>query len=410
MIYIGKPYLEKNEDKTRLCATVNYDGKDETIWYEVDNEYADCLCYERADAFLVAFLPYAMAFKHDIKIDSEISERLYYQLKNYYIPSLGKFTEMYNHINIEHKGLSSEDYSSTGRRGVATGFSAGVDSFYSVLKHLDSNTKSYNLTHLTFFKVGATGSFGGEKADQAFVERTKEFQNFADKVGLPFVIVNSNVSEHARMSYNKIHTFRSMSAVLAVQKLFKTYYYSSTGTIKDFSFDTVDVANFDFFNLNNFSVEGMEMYSVGLDSERLEKQDFISKFDITYDYLNVCNKEAFNCCKCEKCIRTMAGFHTLGVLDKYSKVFDVEGYYKNLSSRLAVLEGRKHDGSAEGNIDKVLLKDMKKAGIKIPIAVKIKAIPYTTKAIAYKYARRIRPIRRWYHKKMSAELGCNYVD
>ena len=45
----------------------------------------------------------------------------------------------------------------------------------------------------------------------------------------------------------------------------------------------------------------------------------IGKSQIALDNLRVCweNRESrFNCCKCEKCLRTMLNLHTAGVLDK----------------------------------------------------------------------------------------------
>ena len=209
MIKIGKPYVKEMPNSTRLCASVNYDGSDHEIWYGVEKKYAEFLCWERADAFLLAFLPYAMAFEHDIVIDAPVSERLYYQLVNYYIPCLAKFTHYYSAIQIDCTELDSTNFG-INASGVATGFSAGVDSFYSVLKHLDNEEEEYKLTHLTFFKVGATGSFGGEKAERVFKHRVNQFKEYATLHNLEFVIVDSNISEHARMSYNYIHTFRSM--------------------------------------------------------------------------------------------------------------------------------------------------------------------------------------------------------
>ena len=96
MIKIRKPYIKIKEEKVRLCSVVNYDGNDNEIWYEVDKEYGEFLCHERADAFLLAFLPYAMAFKHDIEIEGAVSEKLLYQLNNYYIPALSKFSNIIN--------------------------------------------------------------------------------------------------------------------------------------------------------------------------------------------------------------------------------------------------------------------------------------------------------------------------
>lgn len=61
MIKIGKPYVKEMPNSTRLYAIVNYDGSDHKIWYGVEKKYAEFLCWERADAFLLAFLPCAKA-------------------------------------------------------------------------------------------------------------------------------------------------------------------------------------------------------------------------------------------------------------------------------------------------------------------------------------------------------------
>lgn len=410
MIKIGKPYIKEMEDETvRLCSIVNYNGKNNEIWYGVSRKYAQYLCFERADAFLLAFLPYAMAFKHDIKVEGALSERLYYQLHNYYLPAMEKFSNYYKSIKIKCDILDSTDFSSKAC-GVGTGFSAGVDSFYTVLKHLNNPEESFALTHLTFFKVGATGSFGGKKADNTFIHRINQFKSFADLVNLPFLTVDSNISEHACMSFNYIHTYRTISVVLALQKLFHVYYYSSSTTIGDFSFNVVAAGNFDFFSLNCFAVEGMALFSSGLECERLEKQDYIKEFKETYNFLNVCNTEADNCSRCEKCIRTMVGFDCLGALDKYRNVLDVNYYNHHKGKCLGLLMGKKYDGTAEGNVDASLVKEMRHRGIKIPISAYFHAVPVVLRSIAFKTARSIKPIRRWYHKKMNEKLGCNYND
>lgn len=294
--------------------------------------------------------------------------------------------------------------------GVATGFSAGVDSFYTVLKHLDCRETSFQLTHLTFFKVGATGSFGGEKADEIFNKRVQLFENYAKMRQLEFVIVDSNISEHAKMSFNYIHSFRSMSAVLALQKLFKIYYYSSSMTIDKFSFSPVDSANYDLFNMTFFAAEGMSCYSVDMDCERLEKQKYMQDFPDTYKYLNVCNLEAENCSKCEKCIRTMVGFQALGCLDNYKDVFDIQYFQENFAKCIGLLIGKSFDGTAEGNIDASLVENMRSSGTRIPILAYFYAVPVFIHSCAFRIARNIKPIRKWYHKRMNKKLGCNYVD
>ena len=94
----------------RLCAMVNNDWTYQEIWYEVDEKNSQYLCFERADAFLIAFLPYAMAFKYDIKVEGAVSEKLVYQIVNYYIPALGKYSKYYSGINLIYDCLDSKNY------------------------------------------------------------------------------------------------------------------------------------------------------------------------------------------------------------------------------------------------------------------------------------------------------------
>ena len=51
MIIINKPYLKKGDITTRLCCDIILDGKDYNLWYEVNNEFANYLCFEKAYLF-----------------------------------------------------------------------------------------------------------------------------------------------------------------------------------------------------------------------------------------------------------------------------------------------------------------------------------------------------------------------
>lgn len=118
--------------KTRLCSIIRIDDEEQEIYYEVDEEYSRYLCYEWADAFLVGFLPYAMAFNHDIKIDGEVSEKLYYQITKFLIPALSKFTNDYRNITITC-GLNSKLYNTGG--SVSTGFSGRIEKVNFILNN-----------------------------------------------------------------------------------------------------------------------------------------------------------------------------------------------------------------------------------------------------------------------------------
>lgn len=54
-IKIGRPYIEKClNKKTRLCSNIEYqDGKNKVLYYEVEDEYAKYLSYEKSDCFRI---------------------------------------------------------------------------------------------------------------------------------------------------------------------------------------------------------------------------------------------------------------------------------------------------------------------------------------------------------------------
>jgi hypothetical protein len=73
MIHIGQPYIESLGDKSRLCSKITCNNTEYIMWYEVDKIYEKHLCYERADAFLICLLPYAMTNDHNISCTNAVS-------------------------------------------------------------------------------------------------------------------------------------------------------------------------------------------------------------------------------------------------------------------------------------------------------------------------------------------------
>ena len=71
-----------------------------------------------------------------------------------------------------------------------------------------------------------------------------------------------------------------------------------------------------------YSSSDLRIRHEGFNLSRFEKIKLISDWDLALQYLRVCNvrkglqPDRMNCCKCEKCLRTMALLLALGVLDK----------------------------------------------------------------------------------------------
>lgn len=330
---IGCPYIERN----RLCAEISLDGNDKkTLWYEVSEEYVPYLCSEKSDAFLVNLLLYAMENRYNIICENYVSERLYYQITEYLIPSVSQNIDTYKPISIT-ADLSSEVLSSA--HAVGGSISGGVDSFYTALKHMNRKEENYNITHYAFFNAGASGMYGGDEARKVFKSRIEWIKQVAEDQGKPIVIVDTNFNEFLHQNHLKTHTFRSLAIPLALQKLYSVYYYSSSVPFTEFAITEYATGSYDLLSLNCLNTENIVFYPHGGEVSRLMKLEFISTYPVTYKYLNVCVREDVNCCKCEKCRRTMAGLYLLGKLNKYSNVFDLKTF--NADKRKIIYEAIK---------------------------------------------------------------------
>lgn len=327
MIMISNIKIENVEKNSRICANIEYNNKLNKVWFEVENRFEKYLCYERADCFLVAILLFAMEHKEDIKIiGTPISSKLFFNVTKYIIPAFSKLHGKYKNINIicETSSETLDNYSFNG-----SGISRGVDSFCT-LKELTINCPDdLKVNCLTFFNVGSHKDFGGDEGRKLFVKRKELSRKVALENGFEFIDVDSNISDFLRQVFVNTHTFRSMSAVFAIQKMFKNYYYSSGYSIYEFDVNEKFPAKFETFILNMLSTDNINFYSSGCLYNRLEKTQIISYYNLAQKYLNVCIKDETNCGKCEKCIRTIFEFYSNKTLDKFSEVFNLSFFYSN---------------------------------------------------------------------------------
>ncbi|MFC3884175.1 hypothetical protein ACFOU2_12020 [Bacillus songklensis] len=350
MIIIYEPEIKKNDKEVRLQAVFEVDGQKDVLWFEVEEKYSVYLTNERADAFLVGLLWYALKNGHDIKVLSPMSERLYYTVNKYLIPLIAEI-HGYKMIKVMCNQLAAKPISNAG--AVGTGLSCGIDSFSTICDHMGGGVpEKYKITHFTFFNVGSNGDSADKRTLTLFKERAKIAKACADELGKELIMVNSNLSEILHMDFEQTHTLRSMSAVLALQKLFKVYYYSSSVHIKysssvyikNFGLSRKHPDDYDIFSLSMLSTENTSLFSSCANYTRVDKIRMVAKFEPSYKYLNVCVKDKFNCGKCSKCLRTLLTLEIIGALDKYASIFNLNAYYKKRSNYITkVLDSPDND-------------------------------------------------------------------
>lgn len=325
MLTIMKPYIEDLDNKTRCICNIDVDGDQRTVWFEVDNKYRDYLVTERADAYVIGLLHWCMLNNHDIKCEVPTTDELLYNIKTILIPSLSKANPQLNRIDI----FSEMDIPLNGKE-IGTGCSCGIDSFDAIYMHYKTKYKNMDLTYLCINNVGAFNEcyddYGKEKVKE---ERYKKVDEVAEELGLPIIKTDSNFAEIFPQVHLYTHTYSSVFAIYMLQKLWKIYYYASSGIdYGHFSMKDAECAHYELLSLQCFSTSGLRIYSEGGEKQRLDKTKDIVDFRPAQKYLHVCLTKPTNCGVCPKCRRTLLTLDMLGKLDNFKESFDIE-YYKS---------------------------------------------------------------------------------
>lgn len=370
------PKLIEIEDQVKIQADFEYSEGIKTLWYSVNKKYAKYLTTEKSDAFVVGLLLLAMQKNEDIHIEGKMSEKLYYNLNNYYINMLSLAMPQLHQIKLYPESLD-DGTSYDCEQCVGTGFSGGVDSFSTIYDHMSEDTpKSYKITHFLFNNVGSHDEFNTQRADKLFKKRYDLLKSYPEETGKDFIKINSNLSELLNMTFVHTHTTRNASCALLLQKLFSKYYYSS-----GFKIDATKIPYINDMHEGSISycdpiaqkylcTETFSFITTGLQYDKVEKTRLISDYEPTYRYLNICINDESNCSTCYKCCRTIFTLQLLNKFEKYSNIFDSRKFKKirNLYFANILIE--------RSNIhNKEVLKLAKNAGFRFPITSYLLIMP-----------------------------------
>ena len=326
--------VEKGKGTARsVCAidekVLSEDGmrtEEKEVFFSVPSEYADYLVTERCDAYVVVLLRYAFDKGFNISSLVPMSEDLYYNIVEHLIPPLTK--------NGRYKVTLTVDTAEPlpGGSAVGTGVSCGVDSLHAIKKYKDYPLEGYRLTHLCINDVGAFDGIydltGPEEAKSKVYARARAA---ASEIGLPLIETDSNIFKTFKVNYLFSHDFYSAFAVFCLKKLWKRYYYASEGvdfvsgfSLRDYLHN--DSAAYEVLLFDCLSTSSMRLFSEGSTLTRFKKIEEISDYPIARKYLFSCAFTGDNCSKCDKCTRNLLALDSLGKLDEFSGIYDVDFY------------------------------------------------------------------------------------
>ena len=339
MITVGTLHTVEAENQVRLCAQVTMKERTQEVWFSVEPEFAPYLTDDRADAFVIAFLPAAMRLGADICCEAPVTKRLYYQLTTYLIPALAANIEGFHPISI-HAPLTEKVLPC--ENAVGTGWTGGVDSMYTLMTHLNAAQPHRRLTHLLVANVGTLESDRNTELLQYMAQKARD--GIARDQNLAVVAVDSNIQLLLDENYLSVAVFRLPAAVLALQKLFGAFLHSGAYEFSRFSFVKENSAYYELLPLSCFETDCTVFYSTGSHVSRIQKLKELSGFSPAMQYLHPCiYAQQDNCGKCGKCVRTMGALYALGTLDRFEQVFDLTDFYKHKDGHLASILAKKRE-------------------------------------------------------------------
>jgi hypothetical protein len=271
--------------------------------FEVAYRLSEVPVSETSSPFVAATLLPAMRLGEPLSVEGSVSPRLLAS-----IPNIERvMTDWFERVDpIEVRAQPEREHRAD---GVACFFSGGVDSFYSVLSHLDE------ITGLVFVH-----GFDIQPRNLALRARiSNSLRQAASRLGKPLIEVETNVrsfSDRFALWSDEYHGSALASVALLLSPQFGRFYIPATFS-PNYSAPWGSHKDLDPL----WSTDATEIIHDGGDATRVEKARVLAGSEVALQSLRVCWENRggrYNCGTCEKCIRTMVNLRVVGALERCS--------------------------------------------------------------------------------------------
>lgn len=330
---LGQAKLQTADGSVKHFSKMAFARKDvRPLWFSVPREFADMLS-ERSDAPLLAALIPAMRRGGNLHVRGPLTDELYYAVAGEFQDLLLNLLPRLRRVNILPEELLPADQARP--QGVATGFSAGVDSWQVLAEYYfrENIPDSRRVTHLLYNNLGSHGRGGSE----VYLKRLESVRTVAEEIGLPLIPVDTNLADlYGGMMFRRTHTPRNASVAVLLGGGLGQFYYASAYHVKDVGVKRLGkqdgIAKADPIALPALSTNTLTLRSVGGPYGRVAKTLQMAEVELSQRFLDVCispRGDYQNCTRCWKCRRTALTLDIAGLLPRYEKVFDLDHWQQS---------------------------------------------------------------------------------
>lgn len=296
----------------RLNARVSYGvggPGPEDLWFEVPAEAGDALL-PRGDAFVVAMAPLAALLHQHIEVRAPLDAHLRDQVQEVTRVWRAWYPDL-REVKVTASGPATPRPEGT---RVASFFSGGVDSFFTVLRHMaDQGTPATcNIDDLILVH-----GFDIPLANEAaFLTVETSLVQAAQHLGKRLVVVATNLrdTQFASTDWSRLSHGAALAAVAhAVGAGYHTVLIGSSAGYRDLRF----WGSHPLTDPMLTSAQTRVLHD-GPAFMRVEKTEYVARSPVALAHLRVCwrSDDGRNCGRCNTCYRTMLALECLGVLDR----------------------------------------------------------------------------------------------
>ena len=284
------------------------------IHFRVSPEYGAYVC-DDASPFATALLLPTMKQGEDLVIEGSISKQLYTGMQAIMHEVL-QWNIGLKPVAIRAAELTPDTYD-PGK--TASFFSGGADSFYTYLKHKHDSEASRKIDSLLFINNG----FDIDPRNKALWKLAlKNIKAIADHEGVNLVVATSNINSQLLshiLSWDYIHGACLAAMGQFLRGGFRRIYIPSTLPLEQLVNAPLPWGSHPALD-ENWSTETLTFEHDGSETTRANKIiSCIAESPLALKYLRVCymnENGAYNCGKCDKCMRTMVSLYIAGALER----------------------------------------------------------------------------------------------
>lgn len=314
MIRVSNIELETGADTCELRAHVETKDFDKpfTLWYRLPLSAAPFVSAKSGDPFLAALLLPAMSMGEFLEVEAPVSPKL--------LRSVDQIQDIFacwfsglSKVPVRAPRRDPDALNGRAHRLNGLFFSLGADSFYSFLKN-QSLPPADEETIGALVVVHGFDIPVGKRDNRLFPQLLAGCQRVAtehDKEVLP-VATNLREITDLYVPWGDVGHGAALASVgLALEGIFREIRISAA-----FSYSHLHPNGSHALTDPLWSTEHLSFVHDGGEASRLDKFRLIAQFPIALETLRVCysSKDALNCGRCGKCLRSMIALHVAGGL------------------------------------------------------------------------------------------------